>query len=54
MQKFIEFDTRDVMDEQIYTHTGQNSEELVFGIENVQRDNIMGIVGSEVQSHIYI
>jgi hypothetical protein len=42
------------MDAWIYTHTGHNSEELVFGIGNAQRDNKMGRVGLEVQSHIYI
>jgi hypothetical protein len=53
MQEFMEFSTGNIMDTHIYTYTGHNSKELVFGIGNAQRNNNIG-VGSEVQSHIYI
>ena len=44
----MEFIIGNRMDAQIYTHTRQNYEELVFGIGNAQRDNKMGGVVPEV------
>jgi hypothetical protein len=54
VQNLMEFSTGNIMDTQIYTYTGHNSKELVFGIGNAQRDNKMGRVGPKVQGHIYI
>jgi hypothetical protein len=42
MQGFVGFSTRDRVDAHIYTHTGHNSKELVFGDGNAQGDNKMG------------
>jgi len=44
----MDFNTRDRMDAQIYTHSGHNSEELVFGIRDAQGDEMMGRVDPEV------
>jgi hypothetical protein len=48
------FSTTNKVDAHIYTHTGHNSKELVFGVGNVQGNNNMGRTDPEVQNHIYI
>jgi len=50
----MEFSTRNIVDAHIYTHTGYNFEELVFGIGYVQGDNRMGRTVLEVQNHVQI
>jgi hypothetical protein len=50
----MEFNTRNRVDAHIYTHTGHNSKELVFGIGYAEGDVKMGRIGLEVKNHIYI
>jgi hypothetical protein len=50
----MEFNTKEGMDTHIYTYTGYNSEELVSGDGDAQRNNKMGRTGSKVQGNIYI
>jgi hypothetical protein len=46
MQYFIEFNTENKIDAQIYTYIGYNLEELVSRIGNAQRNNQLGGVDS--------
>jgi hypothetical protein len=50
----VGFSTKGRVDAQIFTHTGNNSEELVFGVGNAQRDNKMESTDPEIQNHVYI
>jgi hypothetical protein len=45
---------RNIMDALIHTHVGYNPDELVFRIGDAQRDNNMGRIGLEIQSHVQI
>jgi hypothetical protein len=49
----MEFSTEEIMDAQIYTYTRYNSEELVSGDGNAQRNIKMGQDGSKVQGKFY-
>jgi hypothetical protein len=50
----VGFGTKGSVETQIYTHIGNNFEELVFGVGNAQGDCKMGRTDPEVQNHIYI